>query len=387
MRKEIKVFKVFIVLALLLFPKVYAETYVEDTKDIDVILEDVLPKEIYAGDEITLTLRVVNKGNKDGKINNIGLLLPQYFTYISSFPSLNESFQLCGGCSKLYFVYLKAHEHTPTATYPLTFIVNEPNLELKKKYELRVVAEPYLIVESDNILIAPSQRKRVVINLTNIGEGNAYDIFIKINTNDFAFSGTNVIYIKKLDYKKSLNVSINLFANEKLEPGIYKIPLTLEFKNDVNEKKQVEYSLTAKVISIVNLSFSSITVEPSPLRIGDEGTLMIRVENSGEGTAKNIEVSVSSDLPLSYTKAYVGTLEEEEDSAAVFSFYASTPGKHVFTITCRYEDDEGRKEITQNYELYVAYRTDYLKIILLVVIPAAALVLWRYFKKRKGGNS
>ena len=386
MREKVKVFKVFIVLGLLLLSNVYAETYVEDAKDIDVILEDVLPKEIYAGDEITLILRVVNKGNKDGKINNLDLLLPRYFTYISSFPSLNESFQLCGGCSKLYFVYLKAHEHTPTATYPLTFIVNEPNLELKKKYELKVIAEPYLVVESDNIVIAPSQRKHVTINLTNIGEGSAHDIFIKLNTNNFAFAGTNVIYIKKLDYKKSLSVPINLFANEKLEPGIYSIPITLEFKNDVNEKKEVEYSLTAEVISNVSLSFSSINVEPSSLRIGDEGALMIRVENPGEGTAKNIEVSISSDLPLSYTKAYVGSLEEEEDSAVVFSFQASKPGKHIFTITCKYEDDEGKKEITETYELYVAYRTDYLKIILLVLIPVSALILWKYFKKRKGGN-
>lgn len=375
---------IIVLAAVLTIPLVKSELYVDDIKDIDVVLEDITPKEIHSGDEITLTIRVVNKGNKEGIVNSLELLLPSFFTYIDSYPSINESFKLCGGCSKLYFIYLKSKETTPTATYPLTIIVNEPNVVLKKKYELKVVSEPYLIIEGKNIKIYPSQSKKMEINLKNVGEGDAHDIFIMLNTNDFTLAGTNVIYVKELRSNQSLTLPIKIFANEELEPNIYKIPFTIEFKDDVNNKMNREYTLTADVISNVTLSFSSIIVEPTTIRIGDKGRLIIRVENLGEGTAKNIKVRVESDLPLFYTKSYIGSLEEDEDSSVVFSFEATKPGKHTFTITCEYEDDVGKKEIKERYEIYVRYRTDYVKYIVGLIILIILIGLWRY--KNRGKN-
>lgn len=157
----------------------------------------------------------------------------------------------------------------------------------------------------------------------------------------------------------------------------------MEYK-DENEKNTSSASFVGvKVLGDAELSIGNIKTEPQNPAKGDLVTITMRLENSGNGDAKSVKVSL--DIPFEGTKtAFLGKIKPDDDAPGVFTLYTTQSGDIAYTAAIEFEDDLGRHTVKEALALNVrdTNKNGIIIPVIVVVLVSGAFVFYRFRRKK-----
>jgi hypothetical protein len=124
---------------------------------------------------------------------------------------------------------------------------------------------------------------------------------------------------------------------------------------------------------------------PAAIARGDRVELVVRVENSGTGSAKS--TSATLEIPLPGTrKVFVGTIKPGNDAPAVFSLEANRAGEIPGILNVTYRDDFGIRFLEEPVSLRVEESDATGLLVLAALIIAAGGIGIYYLLTRRGSR-
>ncbi len=162
-----------------------------------------------------------------------------------------------------------------------------------------------------------------------------------------------IINISNLYYGNSERfITYHMRTSDDAQPGTHLIETRLSY-GDAEFSISKDYNITINVIGDeAELSIASLKTNPVLPRKGETVELTIRIENTGDGTAKSVEVYM--DHPFKGLKqSFIGALDSNEDGPIVLTFIVDEIGEFEIPVTISYKDDFGNNEIKTNISLTI----------------------------------
>lgn len=364
----------------------------------------IQPEILTPGELGTVTVTIKNTAvNASADITDIYLFAPHFEHDHKSFVHVGR---LGGGSSTsitfaftapkeegIYFPGIHIVYHSEgsltrnTLRYPFPVRVNE-RTSLK---------EASLEVEKDiPEEIRPGDDFTLSLKLTNRGETAAHDIFVEIGEVQSIYSNNpNNYYIEHLEPGKSREIQLRFKSSKDTPTGTIIIPIDIIYEGLGSEVKKQSETAGIEVIGIAELSISNIKTDPLNVKRGDTFTLLVRIENAGDGDAKSVKATITN-LPFSGVKeAFLGKIESDDDSPAVFTLIQDKSGSFDYNLQISYKDDSGEHTITEKMNLVVrdnknemrnllgANRNIIIGVIAAIIAILFGLGIHRYVKRKK----
>lgn len=177
--------------------------------------------------------------------------------------------------------------------------------------------------------------------------------------------------IPKIQYANSERFLIfHMKIDNEAESGVYVIKTRLSY-GDRTSKIIKDDEISIDVIGDeAELSIASLKTSPVLPRKGETVELIMRIENTGDGTAKSVEVYM--DHPFQGLKqSFIGALDPNEDGPAILTFIVDESGEFEFPVTISYKDDFGANEIKTNVNLNVLKKESNIWLIIFVILILA----------------
>ncbi|KPA17554.1 membrane protein containing Peptidase C14, caspase catalytic domain protein [Candidatus Magnetomorum sp. HK-1] len=155
-----------------------------------------------------------------------------------------------------------------------------------------------------NKTIDAGEDSQINITLTNKGEGTAYDVVLKSNTNDNKVNLQNNIKIGDIHTGESKNTIIPLKADLTLQSGKAAIEIQAKEKRGYDSKK-IKLTISKAALEKPNLSIISYKINDSNTGLakgngnsipenGETIELIPLINNTGAGKAVNIDLKITS---------------------------------------------------------------------------------------------
>ncbi len=213
----------------------------------------------------------------------------------------------------------------------------------------------------------------VGIQIENCGnEMPEYVSFELLNPpTDITIKEPLIINISKLYYGNSERfITYHMKTTDDAQPGTHIIKTKLSYgKTQYSITKN--YNITIEVIGDeAELSIASFKTDPVLPRKGETVELTLRIENTGDGTAKSVEVYVNHSFQ-GLKQSFIGALDSDEDGPAILTFIVDQSGEFEFPVTISYKDDFGDNEIKTNVSLNVLKKKSNIGTIILAILIIA----------------
>ncbi len=204
------------------------------------------------------------------------------------------------------------------------------------------------------------------VQIENCGSENPGTVYFELLNppTDIEIKEPLVIDISELNYANSERIIIyHMKVSENASPGTYVIKTKLSYKNVVRDS-----NITFEVIgNEAELGIASLKTNPVLPQKGETVELTIRIENTGRGTAKSVEVYVNHPFQ-GIKQSFIGALDSDEDGPAVLTFIANQKGEFEFPVTITYLDDFGKKEVQTKINLAVLKKETNIGFILFLLL-------------------
>ncbi len=188
-----------------------------------------------------------------------------------------------------------------------------------------------------------------------------------------------IINISNLYYGNSERfITYHMRTTENTKPGIHLIKTRLSYgDNEISIIKN--YNITFDIIgNKAEIGLASLKTDPIIPRKGDTVELVIRIENTGDGTAKSTEIYL--DHPFQGLKqSFIGALEPNEDSPAILTFIVDKEGEFEIPVTISYKDDFGEHEFKKHITLNILKKKSNILAILLIILIIIIFSLGIYY--------
>ncbi|MFW6002469.1 MAG: COG1361 S-layer family protein [archaeon] len=359
------------------------------TGNIDISTEDITPSSIEPGDDVTVQVRVENPTNPnvdepEVQIDSVEPDVGENFKiqYTSGVESLEDS-ELCAGCSRTLTFFLQAESNISSGVYPAEIEVNHDNTRSStEQIMIDVRGEPdidqeYEIIEDD---IYPGKDFNIIGNVTNKGTGKAKNLRITPENDEIGMELGNNIYIGELEPGETTSFEETFTSNENIDTGYTQLILSNTYKDTRNneykdnERMGIDFKDKSKIV-VQNLRV------PSQIQEGKEFSMKLRLENIGDGEAKNVVASI--DGPFSgLTRGYFGRMEKDEDLLYIFDLIPYQSGEIPVTLNIEYEDDYGTHDIQEKVNINVENNNTNIYILTGLVI-SIIVILYLVFRTKK----
>ncbi len=263
--------------------------------------------------------------------------------------------------------------------YPIPVNVNS-QYALIKKPAIRVERN---VPES----IVPGDRFNLTLTLVNDGEATASDITVNANatTQSITAATPQTFYFPAIPPGGQEAIDMQFLTDSETELGLQPILITVTYLNAdgslFREASTVGVPIQGKAV----LGIASVSTDPTLISVGDQISLIIRIENSGTGDANSARATIDG-LPLPGGKeAFMGTIEPENDAPAVFTLTADEAGTFDYTLTITFIDDFGAHTTQETLQMTVARsnNTIFLVAVLAIVIIAAVIIFWWWRRRQQ----
>jgi len=196
-----------------------------------------------------------------------------------------------------------------------------------------------------------------------------------------------IINISKLYYGNSERlITYHMRTTKDAQPGTHLIKTRLSYGKKESPIMK-DYTITIDVIGEkAELSIASLKTNPVLPRKGETVELTLRIENTGDGTAKSVEVYLDHEFQ-GLKQSFIGALDADEDGPAILTFIVDKSGEFEFPIVISYKDDFGDNEIKTNISLNVLKKESnvgtIIFVILMIVIFGGGIYYFIKTKKSK----
>lgn len=161
---------------------------------------------------------------------------------------------------------------------------------------------------------------------------------------------------------------------EDASSGKYKFNYRLNY-----DYMQSDGSFTITVIGEkAELSIASLKTKPVLPVEGETVELTLRIENTGDGTAKSVSVYANHSFQ-GLKQSFLGALDSDEDGPAVFTFIVDKAGEFEIPVTISYKDDFGDNEVKKIMNLSVLEKKSNVGAIIFAILMLAVLGIGIYY--------
>lgn len=272
------------------------------------------PTPVISGEDFEIWIQLTNKSNIAAE--NVEYFLETEYPFIlisenEGIVNKLEPFQ-----SKIIKYKLKTNTDVLTGTYDLEFRYKREgsNIYNIKKYIIDVKGKSAIIelIDSSFNNAKIGADGTVTLNLKNLGQKNAKDIFLTLNDsedNSIKVIDLKTQYIEKINTEEETEVSFKINISKNAENISYSLPLTISY-SDVDR----EYTITRNI---------GLKLEDQPkmiLNVLDIGTNFKIKENSEEKISVEIYNIGNVDTEVSYitvngegirpTQEFIGSIEK-----------------------------------------------------------------------------
>ncbi len=194
-----------------------------------------------------------------------------------------------------------------------------------------------------------------------------------------------IINIPKLYYANSERfITYHMRTTDDAQHGTHLIKTRLSYGKTPDSIIK-NYNITIDVIGEkAELSIASLKTNPVLPRKGETVELTIRIENTGDGTAKSVEVYMNHSFK-GLKQSFIGALDSDEDGPVILTFIADEAGEFEIPVTISYKDDFGNNEIKTNVSLTILKKESNIGgvIFAILIIAAFGAGIYYFIKTKK----
>jgi hypothetical protein len=354
----------------------------------------VQPEILTPGELGTVTVTIKNTAvNASADVTDIYLFAPRFEHDHKSF----EQVGILGGGSSTSITFAFTAPKVEGIYFPEIQIVYRPEGSLVRdtlRYPFPVRVNERTAIKEASLEVGKDIPEDIrsgddftlSLKLTNRGETAAHDIFVEIGkVPSIYFNDPGNYYIERLEPEESYEIKLNFKSSENTPIGMITIPINITYKGLSDEEKKQSEIAGIEVIGIAELSISNIKTDPLNIKQGKDFTLLVRIENAGDGDAKSVKATIT-DLPFSGVKeAFLGKIEPDDDSPAVFTLIPGASGSFEYPLQISYKDDSGNHTITEKLNLVVGGNENngILNVTIIFILIAFAGIGFYFHSKKK----
>ncbi len=338
--------------------------YIDNQLRVDLIRYD--PSLVQPGEDFNIWFSLTNTGTEELKDFDI--------IFVDSFP-----FSIHSGNSSVHFDSLKVGQSKEIS---YNVLVNQNALETNQSFTLQYYSKKLMQTIGQTFKIN-IQRVRLFseikfnaepeeINPGNIGKikfliknplkSIIKDITIKLNLTDLSipFAPVGSTSEKKLSLiaiGETGEIEFEIAALPNAEAGLYKVPITLEYYDELGRATTKSDLIGLKIGSKPDLLISLDSREV--YKKGDNGKLIIKFVNKGLTNIKFLNAKLGKSryyTILSSNEAYIGNIDSDDYETADFevSIRGSDWGKVILPLTINYLDANNNEyNLDKNLELQI----------------------------------
>ncbi len=359
--------------------------------EISIVLDKLSPQPAEPGQDFVLSITLANEGSD---VNSVTLKIvpdsPIILKNENDLVKYENSIIKNGAVVETYQLHIdpRAVSSVYDIEFRASWLSNDQPRETNKTFNVIVRGVPQLAISNITInpeSISPKDTFNISFSVSNGGTGIAREVLVSAATGDLPFVpvGADTNIVKELDPGESSQLSYSFLVKDKGEISSYSIPIKLDYKDENGRNISSQNFVGVRVLGRGELAISDIKIEPQNPVQGDPVTVTMRIENSGNGDAKSVKVSLN--IPFEGTKtAFLGKIKPNDDAPAVFSVFVSKSGDVPYSAIIEYEDDLGKHSTTEALNLYMrsANKNDFVSPVSAVVIVVGACVYYLYRRKK-----
>ena len=323
--------------------------------------------------------------------------------------------ELAPGEEKILEFHLKANERLENGIYPLKVSLeylstpNDEKLTDDRLIGIPILGREHLIISkvstSPSRVLAGTNNVEINFEVENIGSGSARYVILKPMPEDpFELSETSeqIINIGTLRQGDSAKASFRVNVRDGAKGGTYEIPVKIEYKDSSGNAREDIIKIPVIVNEKPKITVEKVSFDKTPMQ-GEEVLVYIRVKNVGGEQAENviIEGVVKADQPFTLSKRsdYIGTLDPGKEGEGVLELGIANnaiPKDYVVQVRIRaVGDKESGDDNVYVFEEFITIpvkentktRRNLRTVGVFVGILALVVVLWTYWRGKKGGKA
>ncbi|MEM4318619.1 MAG: hypothetical protein QW244_03010 [Candidatus Pacearchaeota archaeon] len=387
--------KVFLVILFIFFIISFAYAYEENftinyaknIASIDIKTLKYEPFPVEPGEKFQIWFLVKNVGSEVAE--NVTCKIASKFPFSAYSESEKSIGKLAGGREFLIDFYIKVDENAIEGLEDLELhCTDNPKKDawIVKKIPIRI-QQRYAIVNIVDVRTEPNvlgigQEGKILISISNNAENIINDVVIKLDIDDKPIvptKGTTIKKVKSIIKGQISDVIFDILTLPDAEPGIYKIPLIVEYTDSSGNKQVFNTFISVKINEKPKfyVIVDSLAKNEIKLKFINNGNVDLRLFNVKILDGKGFKIKGNQEI-------YIGSLDS--DDYAIESFYASlSKSKVVIPLEITYSD-----KLNNQYLDYVNItldknkvrnetKTSYWPFVILILIIGGVLY---YYRKR-----
>lgn len=374
---------------------------------LQVEVSEITPNPARPGEDLLIKINVENTGDEPAENVIIGIeeLDPFIFKYSTSGvygsgTNTERTFQIeqIRQRSKVELdFHFSVSSEAKSGDYQLEFTIKDDDgTSFSRRIPIRVEGNPDLVLigteiyptneeNSSSGALVPGEEFYLRTAVKNAGNGNAKNVRVMLNLNSSSPViplQDNVFFLENLSAGSSKNLSFKLLLGSNAGVQPYIIPLRITASNEA-ETLQINKSqeIGVNVLNRAKINIASLKFDPEMPERGQQVSMILRLENVGEGEARFVKARLEGLKGSGSTDAFLGRLDKDDDAPAVFTFIPEKSGEQNVTLFVEYEDDFGDHRLSEDLTFNVIRKGDNIVPLLAGVVLVLAVAFF-YLKKK-----
>ncbi len=383
------------------------EAVIPDSVDLKVSLISQDPDPVNPGEYVDVRWKVINDGSADAE-DVVFEILPTYPFSLdpgqSAIQDIGSVWGLQQGERGIILHYkLRVAEDAVEGGNEIELKANVKGVSQIFNFTINVqtidaaVGVTSVLTEPETIV--PGDESKIKIILKNLADSLMEDISLKLDlsSDDLPLApigGTTEKRVRSLKPNSEIEVAFDVMALADAESQVYKIPLTLtyydELENKYNKSDLIGVVVGAAPDMIVQVDETDI------LKVKSTGDVTIKIVNRGLSDIKffTIELDSSDDYDvLSSDEVYIGDIDSDDYETADFTLYVkdASDKKVTLPIIAKYMDANNNR-YTDKYDLIIdldkvaksnGSGSAFGSIVVIIVLAGLGYWFYRYRKKKR----
>ncbi len=369
---------------------------------------EITPNPARPGEDLLIKINIENTGDEPAEDVIIGIeeLAPFTFKYSTSGvygsgtnTERNFHIEQIRQRSKIELnFHFNVDSGARSGIHQLEFTIKDGSeTSFSRRIPIRVEGNPDLVLVGTEIFpingensssgaLVPGEEFYLRTEVKNAGNGNAKNVRIMLDLNSslpMVPLQDNVFFIENLSAGSSENLSFKLLLGSNAGVQPYRIPLRITASNEA-ETLQINKSqeIGVNVLNRAKINIASLKFDPEMPERGQKVSMILRLENVGEGEARFVKARLEGLKGSGSTDAFLGRLNKDDDAPAVFTFIPEKSGEQNVTLLVEYEDDFGEHRLNEDLTFNVVRKGDSAVPLILAAVLVLAVAL--YYLKKKG---
>ncbi len=361
------------------------------------------PYPVEPGGYFDLWLNVQNKGREAS--NLVFKLDPQFPFSLDPNENAERIFgNILSGQTILVHYKIRVSPDAVEGINKLKYLFKSSNVENWNEATLDVMIRTHDVVlavtkvETNPEKLRPGKAGLVEIVIKNMADSLVKDLKVKLDLTDIPIApigSTNEKMYKNLDSDDEIAVRFSVMPEPDVNADLYKIPLMLEYSDEVGNTYTRENTISVIVGDLPDLT---TTIESSTIHQSNSlGEVAIKFVNKGLTEVKFLNVQLKSSTGytiVSPQDVYLGNIDSDDYETAEFKIYVDKAGEEVkLPLTLEYMDsnnDQYSRTVVLSMPLYNSKEAKKLGLApskgsggFVVFVIIIILGVWGYRKWRK----